>query len=87
MRKLIDIFQLMLFYMRNRNKLHCKLFGVCQGISNARFWHKADIHAARSAKSEKRKFDVKKLRSIVVDDDKENRTNQRISTSHHDDKS
>ncbi len=37
--------------------------------------------------SEKRKFDVKKLRSIVVDDDKGNRTNQRISTSHHDDKS
>jgi len=29
--------------MRNRNKLHCKLFSVCQGISNVRFWHKADI--------------------------------------------
>lgn len=40
-----------------------------------------------SAMSEKRKFDVKKLRSIVVDDDKGNRTNQRISTSYHDDKS
>ena len=45
------------------------------------------VGSSGSAKSEKRKFDVKKLRSIVVDDDKGNRTNQRISTSHHDDKS
>lgn len=29
--------------MGNRNKLHCKLFSVCQGISNVRFWHEADI--------------------------------------------
>lgn len=43
MRKLSDIFQLMPFYMGNRNKLHRKLFSVCQGISNVRFWHKADV--------------------------------------------
>lgn len=36
--------------------------------------------------SEKRKYNVKKLRSIAVDDDKGDQTNQRISTSHHNDK-
>ena len=55
MRKLSDIFQLMPFYMGNRNKLYCKLFSVCQGISNVRFWHTADFYCRlRSVMSEKR---------------------------------
>ena len=59
MRKLSDIFQLMPFYIGNRNKLHFKLFSVCQGISNVRFWHKADVPDAMSAKSEEPSYYLK----------------------------